>query len=44
MKRKKKALLLASIASLCLLCGCNNTEVVVIEGEQYVKNVVIKKW
>ncbi|MBR4178561.1 MAG: hypothetical protein IKR57_04360 [Bacilli bacterium] len=38
MKRKKKALLLASIASLCLLCGCNNTEVVVIEGEQYVKN------
>ena len=38
MKRKKKALLLASVASLCILCGCNNAEVVEIEGEQYVKN------
>ena len=40
MKRKKKALLLASIASLCLLCGCGkNSQVEVVEknGEEYIK-------
>ena len=37
MKNRKKAILLASIASLCILCGCGK-EVIEIEGEQYVKS------
>ena len=37
MKKNKKALLLASIASLCILCGCEK-EIIEIEGEQYIKS------
>ena len=37
MNRRKKTLLLAAIASLCILCGCGK-EVIEIDGEQYVKN------
>ena len=38
MKNRKKALLLASIASLCILCGCKENEVIEIDGEQYIKS------
>lgn len=37
MNKRKKALLLASAASLCILCGCGKkTETVEIDGEIYV--------
>ena len=39
MKNRKKTLLLAAIASLCILCGCGEkTELLEIEGEQFVKS------
>ena len=38
MNKRKKALLLSSIASLCILCGCSKTETIEIEGTTYIKN------
>ena len=38
MKRRKKALLLASALSLCVLCGCGEAQTVEIDGVTYVQN------
>ena len=38
MNRRKKALLLASALSLCVLCGCGDNKTVEIEGVTYIQN------